>query len=103
MQARQSLQRGFAGPPGTAVRRQAASRRPRVAAPAAEGPGTGEGDPCRKKAGTSGHSAPPAIPYSFTYTCRHRNPPDPENRQAVPGINLRVNSQTYIRAQLVKQ
>ena len=30
-------------------------------------------------------------------------PPGPGNAQAVPGINLRVNSQTYIRAQLVKQ
>jgi len=30
-------------------------------------------------------------------------PPDPANAQAVPGINLRVNSQTIIRAQLVKQ
>ena len=30
-------------------------------------------------------------------------PPDPGNAQAVPGINLRVNSQTNIRAQLVKQ
>ena len=65
MQARQSVQRSFAGPVGTAVRRQAASR-PRVAAPAAEGPGGGEGDPCREKAGPGGHSAPPAIPYSFT-------------------------------------
>ena len=59
--------------------------------------------PRREKAGPGGHSAPPAIPYSFPYTCRHRNPPNPGNAQAVPGINLRVNSQTYIRAQLVKQ
>jgi hypothetical protein len=43
---------------------------------------------------TGGRSLPPAIPYSFTYTCRHRNPPDPANAQAAPGINLRVNSQT---------
>jgi hypothetical protein len=55
-------------------------------------------DPC-----TGGHSTPPAIPYSFLYTCRHRNPSHPGNAQAVPGINLRMNSQTYIRAQLVKQ
>jgi hypothetical protein len=61
------------------------------------------GRPRREKAGPGDHSAPPAIPYSFPYTCRHRNPPDPGNAQAVPEINLRVNSQTYIRAQLVKQ
>jgi len=30
-------------------------------------------------------------------------PPGPVNAQAAPGINLRVKSQTYIRAQLVKQ
>ena len=74
------------------ARRRARRRRPRA------GAGTR-----REKAGPGGHSAPPAIPYSFPYTCRHRNPPDPGNAQAVPGINLRVNSQTYIRAQLVKQ
>ena len=43
---------------------------------------------------TGGRSLAPAITYSFTYTCRHRYPPDPANAQAVPGINLRVNSQT---------
>ena len=30
-------------------------------------------------------------------------PPDPGNAQAVPGMDLPVDSQTYIRAQLVKQ
>ena len=50
--------------------------------------------PRREKAGPGGHSAPPAIPYSFLYTCRHRNPPHPGNAQAVPGINLPVHSQT---------
>jgi len=30
-------------------------------------------------------------------------PPDPGNAQAVPGINLPVDSQTYLRAKLVKQ
>ena len=52
---------------------------------------------------TGGRSLPPAIPYPFTPACRHRYPPGPGNVQAVPGINLRVNSQTNIRAQLVKQ
>ena len=30
-------------------------------------------------------------------------PLDPGNTQAVPGINLPVDSQTYLRAKLVKQ
>src|SRR5271157_2437080 len=38
MRTRRHLQRGFAGPAGAAIRRQAASRRLRVAAPAAGGP-----------------------------------------------------------------
>ena len=83
------------GPARTAVRRQPhraarASPRPPPEAPARE-------------SRTGGRSLPPAIPYSFTSACRHRYPPDPGNAQAVPGINLRVNSQTNIRAQLVKQ
>ena len=102
MQPRRHLQHGFVGPAGTAVRRLAASRGQPVAAPAAGGPGAGA-ETRREKAGPGGHSAPPAIPYSFPYTCRHRNPRGPENAQAVPGINLRVDSQTYLRAQLVKQ
>ena len=59
--------------------------------------------PRRRESRTGGRSLPPAIPYPFTPACRHRYPRDPGNAQAVPGINLRVNSQTNIRAQLVKQ
>jgi hypothetical protein len=59
--------------------------------------------PRRGESRTGGRSAPPAIPYSTSYTCRHRNPPDPGNAQAVAGINLPVDSQTYLRAKLVKQ
>ncbi len=45
------------------------------------------------------------VSYSvFLYPCLLTPvPPDPGNAQAVPGINIRVNSQTIIRAQLVKQ
>ena len=88
-------------------RHEAADPAPRgqpVAAPAAEGLRARAGGPPRESwTRTGGCSLPPAIPYSFTSTCRHRYPPDPGNAQAVPGINLRVNSQTNIRAQLVKQ
>ena len=53
--------------------RSARRRRPRA------GAGTR-----REKAGPGAHSAPPAIPYSFPYTCRHRNPPDPGMRRQCP-------------------
>ena len=35
---------------------------------------------------TGGRSAPPAIPYSTSYTCRHRNPPDPGNAQVYDSL-----------------
>jgi hypothetical protein len=83
------------GPARTAVRRQ-----PHRVARASPRPPP---EALARESRTGGGSLPPAIPYSFTSTCRHRYPRDPGNAQAVPGINLRVNSQTNIRAQLVKQ
>ena len=102
MRTRRHLQRGFAGPAGTAIRRQAASRRLRVAAPAAGGPAPERETPpresrTRRPFRTASYSV---LLYVYLPT---PEPPDPGNAQAVPGINLRVNSQTYIRAQLVKQ
>lgn len=95
MQARQSLQRGYADPAGTAVRQQAASRRPRVAAPAAEGPGAGAGDPLPRESRTRRPFRTASYSVLLYVYLPTPEPPDPENAQAVPGINLRVNSQTY--------
>lgn len=52
------------------------------------------GNPAEGEGRTGRHSAPPAIPYSVPYTCRHRKPLDAENAQAVPLINLPADSQT---------
>lgn len=83
------------GPARTAVTRQphrAARASPR---PAAGGPGARKPD--RRTFLTASYSV-------LLYACLPTPvPPDPGNAQAVPGINLRVNSQTNIRAQLVKQ
>lgn len=48
-------------------------------------------------------STPPANLLANTYTCRQRSAVAAVNAQDVAVINLPVNSQTYIRAQLVKQ
>jgi hypothetical protein len=40
--------------------------------------------------------------YSISHTCRHRKSPGRGNAQDVAELNLPVDSQTYISAQLLK-